>query len=164
VSRVCIILSSPMFTEAAGAFKKCKNQEWPFAGVSGYAARPVVKQPWRDGLAAACECASRARSHAALCVWRRRLPLHFSGWGLQGACHCLACHPSRRRCRCDHRTAVSLCCVVLRTHAHAWPCFRLLLTCMLTVRFAWTRLVPRPHSTSAILEYVLLARSLCCRS
>jgi hypothetical protein len=37
VSRVCIILSSPMFTEAAGAFKKCKNQEWPFAGVSGSA-------------------------------------------------------------------------------------------------------------------------------
>jgi hypothetical protein len=26
-----------MFTEAAGALEKCKNQEWPFAGVSGSA-------------------------------------------------------------------------------------------------------------------------------
>jgi hypothetical protein len=30
-----------MFTEAAGALEKCKNQEWPFAGVSGSALHMV---------------------------------------------------------------------------------------------------------------------------
>jgi hypothetical protein len=57
---------------------------------------------------------------------------------------------------------VSLCCVHVCMPGLALdPCLR---TCMLTVRFAWTSLVPRPRSISAILEYVLLAGSLCSRS
>ena len=58
------------------------------------------------------------------------------------------------------------CVALLRTRAgaHACPCSRPLLTCMLTVLFACTRLAPRPRSIEAIIVCVLLARSLFCRS
>jgi hypothetical protein len=32
---VCLEEGPPMLREAAGALEKSKNQEWPFAGVSG---------------------------------------------------------------------------------------------------------------------------------
>ena len=83
------------------ATEKSQNREWPFAGLSGFAARTVVKQAKRDVLAAACERTSRARSHAALCVWRRRLPPRSSRRELQGARQRLACRRPRRPRRRD---------------------------------------------------------------
>jgi hypothetical protein len=89
-------------SEGGVAAKKPQNQEWPFAAFSGCASRPVVKR------------ASRARSHAALCVWRRRLPLHSPRWDFSGARHRLASHCPRRRRRRDRRAAALgmsvLCC------------------------------------------------------
>ena len=122
--------------EAGVAAGKSQNQEWPFAAVSGCAARPVVKRALREVLPAACERASRARSHATLCVWRRRLPLHSLRRDLSGARHPPACRRHRRSNRRNRRAAAVgtrvLCCSLVPS-AHgphrSWtaaPCAQLL--------------------------------------
>jgi hypothetical protein len=66
---------------------------------------------WLHGvmsLHAACECASRARSHTTLCVWWRRLPPHSSRRELHGARLCLACCRPRRPRRRDRRALHAL--------------------------------------------------------
>jgi hypothetical protein len=67
--------------EAGVANEKPQKREWPFAGVSGCAARPVVKHTWHDvscvHSVAARKSASRAHSCAAVCVQRRRLYVAF---------------------------------------------------------------------------------------
>jgi hypothetical protein len=66
---------------------------------------------WLHGvmsLHAACECASRARSHTTLCVWWRRLPPHSSHRELHGARLCLACCRPRRPRRRDRRALHAL--------------------------------------------------------
>jgi hypothetical protein len=95
------------------ATEKSQNQEWRFAAFSGCTPRPVVT-PWLSwlhgvmSLHAACECASRARSHTTLCVWWRRLPPHSSRRELHGARLCLACCRPRRPRRRDRRALHAL--------------------------------------------------------
>lgn len=58
------------------------------------------------------ERASRALSHAILCVWWRRLPLPSRRRELQGARHLLACHRPRRCHRRDRRARYTACCCI----------------------------------------------------
>ena len=110
------------------ATEKSQNREWPFAGLSGFAARTVVKQAKRDVLGAAYERASRVRSHAVLCVWRRRLPPHYSRRELQGAHHRLTYRRPRRPRRRDRCARHVLHCSVLLTCA-VRPCAMALTGC-----------------------------------
>ena len=108
-------------SEGGMAAEKSQNRKWHVAAFSGCAARPIVKLAWRDVLAAACERTSRARSHAALCVWRRRLLPRSYRRELQGARHRLACRRPRRPRRRDRSARHVLRCSVLLTCA-VRPC------------------------------------------
>jgi hypothetical protein len=89
-------------------------------------------------LHAACERASRARSHAAVCVWRRRLLLHSHRRELQGARPRLACRRPRRPRHRDCCARHVLHCSVLLTCA-VRPCAMVLTGCglMLHRRCYW---------------------------
>ena len=72
---ICLCLQ-----EAWAAWNKSQKQEWPFAGVSANAARPVVKPGCVSVCASVLQCArvSCTRSHSRFGV-RRRLPLQDLG-------------------------------------------------------------------------------------